>query len=90
MAKKRETNTPVLTEAQKAQAKVDNFKRVLPKRMDKALKAIRMVGDCTNPTYSYTTEQAMAVVVEIQSAVDNVKARFAGEPGKSGGFTLPE
>jgi len=89
MAKKNGTNKPPLTEAQKKQVKRDNFTRVLPPRMDKALKAIRMVGDCTLPSYSYTTEQAQAVIKELQKAVDVVSQRFAGVPGKSGGFTLP-
>lgn len=89
MGKKNSTKPP-LTEAQKAQAKVDNFIRVLPPRMDKATKAIRMVGDCTNPTYSYTEEQAKFIVKELQEAVDTVKARFAGEPGKGSGFALPK
>lgn len=89
MGKRRNTSTPPLTDAQKLQKRRDNFARVLPPRMDKALKAIRMVGDCTLPSYSYTAEQAQAVVGVLQMAVDTVKERFAGEPGKSGGFTLP-
>jgi len=90
MAKATTSNKPTLTDAQKLQVKRDNFARVLPKRMDKALKAIRMVGDCTLPTYSYNGKQAEAVVGVLQAALDGVKSRFAGEPGKSGGFTLPE
>jgi len=90
MAKKRETNTSPLTEAQKLQVKRDNFTRVLPPRMDKALKAIRMVGDCTNPTYLYNGIQGDAVMDKLQSAVDDVRRRFAGEQGKSGGFELPK
>jgi len=90
MAKKTGNSTTPLTEAQKKQAKVDNFARVLPPRMDKAIKAIRMVGDCTNPTYSYTEEQAVAVTKELKAAVDNVTKRFAGEAGKTGGFELPQ
>ena len=89
MAKKKDNSTPVLTDAQKKQVKRDNFARVLPPRMDKALKAIRMVGECTLPTYSYTTEQAQAIVDKLHGTVDEVKARFAGVQGKTGGFKLP-
>lgn len=88
MPQKKNSNKPELTEAQKKQAKRDNFLRVLPPRMDKALKAIRMVGDCTNPTYSYTDDESKLIVAELVAAVDSVKARFSGEPGKAGGFTL--
>lgn len=89
MAKKQDSNKPVLTEAQKKQVKVDNFARVLPPRMDKALKAIRMVGDCTLPSYLYTTEQSQAVVDKLFAAVNEVKERFSGVQGKSTGFKLP-
>lgn len=89
MGKKQNTNKPPLTAAQKKQKKVDNFARVLPPRMDKALKAIRMVGDCTLASYSYTTEQAQAVTDKLYAAVNEVKERYTGVQGKSGGFTLP-
>jgi len=89
MKTKGNSNKPELTEAQKKQVKVDNFARVLPKRMDKALKAIRMVGDCTNPSYLHDAVQAKTIVDGLQAAVDNVKKRFAGEAGKAGGFVLP-
>lgn len=90
MPPKRNSNRPELTEAQKKQKKKDNFARVLPRRMDKALKAIRMVGDCTLPTYSYNEEQSKYVVAQLQKAVDAVKQRFSGEQGKAGGFVLPK
>jgi len=90
MAKRQNSTKPELTEAQKKQVKRDNFLRVLPPRMDKALKAIRMVGDCTNVSYSYTDDEAKLIVAELLEAVDSVKARFTGEPGKAGGFELPK
>ena len=90
MGKQRNTTTPPLTEAQKKQVKRDNFARVLPPRMDKALKAIRMVGDCTLPTYSYTSEDAEAITDQLYAAVNEVKKRFAGTAGKAGGFELPK
>lgn len=89
MGKQRNTTTPSLTDEQKKQVRRDNFTRVLPPRMDKAVKAIRMVADCTNATYLYTTKQADFIISELQQAVDTVKSRFSGEPGKSGGFELP-
>ncbi len=89
MAKQRNSSTPVLTDAQKRQVKADNFARVLPPRMDKALKAICMVGECTLPTYLYTTEQAQAIVDKLHAAVKEVQDRFERVEGKSGGFKLP-
>ena len=90
MAKKNSSTKPELTEAQKQQVKRDNFARVLPPRVNKAVKAIDLVGDCTLPSYLYTKDQAAYVVGVLQKAVDGVTARFSGEKGKSGGFTLPQ
>lgn len=89
MGKKQSSNKPELTDAEKKQVKVDNFARVCPPRMDKALKAINLVGVCTLPSYSYTPQQADAIINGLQAAVDGVKARFKGVTGKSGGFVLP-
>jgi len=90
MDKQKGNSKPELTDVQKKQVKIDNFLRVLPKRMDKAKKAIRMVGDCTLPSYTYSVGQAEAVVNELQKAVGEVKARYEGKEGKSGGFVLPK
>jgi len=90
MGKKRNSTTPPLTDAEKKQVKRDNFARVLPPRMDKALKAIRMVGDCTLPTYTYSEEQAAAILAGLKQALDAVAKRFAGVASKTGGFTLPK
>jgi len=89
MGKQRNSTTLPLTDAEKKQVKIDNFLRVLPPRMDKALKAIRMVGDCTLPSYLCTTEQAKVIVKALLEAVGVVSDRFEGVPGKSGGFKLP-
>ena len=90
MGKQRANNKQPLTEAQKLQVKKDNFMRVLPPRMNKALKAIRMVGDCTLASYSYTPDQAKIIVENLHLAVNQVKDKFEGIQGKSGGFTLPK
>lgn len=90
MGKARNSTKPPLTEAQKQQKKRDNFTRVATPRINKALKAIGLVGDCTSSNYSFTEEQATAIMLELHRALDAVSARFKGEPGKSGGFTLPK
>ncbi|KKM22945.1 hypothetical protein LCGC14_1620120 [marine sediment metagenome] len=90
MAKKNGSTKPVLTDAQKKQVKMDNFARVCTSRMDKALKAIRMVGDCSNPTYLHTDEQGNVCINALRTAVEDVENRFAGIAGKAGGFALPK
>ena len=90
MSKQKGNSKPELTEAQKKQVKVDNFARVCPPRMNKALKAIGLVGDCTLPTYTYSVAQYEYVVAKLQAAVDDVKARYEGKTSESGGFVLPK
>ena len=90
MGKKNSSSVPALTEAQRKQKRKEAFGRVLPPRMDKALKAIHLVGECTTGNYLYTTEQADDVVDKLLKAVNVVKQRFTGEPGKSGGYQLPK
>lgn len=90
MAKKQGGNKPERSAAEIKAEKVDNFKRICPKRVNKALKAIGIVGDCSSGNYVYTEAEGKAVVLALQVAVDNVKVQFAGEAKASGGFVLPK
>ena len=90
MAKGKQTNRKPLTDEEKKQVKKANFHRVLPQRMDKALKAIGHVGDCASPNYLYTTDEAAYLVSQLREAVQLVEGRFSGVPGKSAIFKFPE
>jgi len=90
MAKGKNTGSKQLSDGEKKQAKIDNFARVAPRRMDKALKAIRQVGECSSVNYSYTTEQSSFLIAALREAIDRVEERYSSEPGKSAEFKLPE
>jgi len=66
-----------------------NFKRICPKRVNKALKAIGIVGDCSSDNYIYSEPDAKAIVLALETAIADVKSRFAGETKVKHGFKLP-
>lgn len=89
MAKKTEGNKPERTAAQKLQDKKDAFLRVCEPRLNKAVKSIHLVELCASPNYESSPEQVKAVVLVLQTAVDKVKASFAGEKKAVAGIKLP-
>lgn len=89
MAKKSTSNEQTKTPAEIKQEKKDNFLRVCEPRAGKAIKAIGLVGLCSSDNYIYSKEQASAVVLALETAVKDVKAKFAGESAKTAGFKLP-
>jgi hypothetical protein len=69
--------------------KTATFARVLPQRMNKALKAIKLVGQCSSPNYYFTETQAAKVVEALQVAVRQVQDSFSKVAKKAPSFTLP-
>jgi len=89
MGKKSNSNKPALTEAQKKDKKFASFKRVAAPRVNKALKAIGLVGLCASSNYASTEAERKAIVLALQTAVADVEVRFSGEQKAVAGFTLP-
>lgn len=62
--------------------KRDRFVRLAVKRMNRAIKDIRLVGNLSNrAAYAYTDEETKKIVKALQKEVDSVKARFSGPGG---------
>ena len=64
-------------------ANARKFRELAEKRVVKAMKAIRLVGNLSNRTnYSYTEEEAKKIVSALQKEVWAVKRRFkdSGNP----------
>ena len=81
-----------LTDAEKAKKDVERnaaFVRVVTPRINKALKAIRLVGSCAGPSYIYTREQRDAVGKALQVEVMSCIERFAGTKKEAASFVLP-
>ena len=89
MVKKKQETDKVLTEAEKLQAKRDAFTRVVPQRVNNAIKAIRLVKQCGSANYVSTDVQKRAVVTVIMNEVKELEATLEGNAPSTGGFKLP-
>jgi hypothetical protein len=65
-------------------AKRDRFVRLAVKRVNRAIKDMRLVGNLSNrAAYQYTDDDSRKIVKALKKEVDSVKARFSG-PGGAG------
>lgn len=55
----------------------DRFLRLAGKRVDRAVDAIRLVGNLSDPgNYQYSPEEAKKVIAALENELGDVKARF--------------
>lgn len=80
MARKKEGGT-------KSQEKQDALRRIGPKRVRKALKMIKLVGNLSR--YAPTPAQEKAILIALTDAVQSVESRFAGSAEGLDEFDLP-
>lgn len=63
---------------EKMSKKHDNFRRLAESRTNKALEAIRRIGNLSNPNvYAWEAEEAAKVVKVLEEAVAEVGKKFA-------------
>ena len=59
------------------ESKEDRFRRVAEARVNKIIKMIRLLGNCSrSETYTHTQEQVDQIFAALQSELDAAKARF--------------
>jgi len=78
----------VTTSEERQLVKAATFMRVVTPRMNKALKAIRLVGQCSGTNYFYTETQAARIVEALQVAVRQVADSYAKGTKKAPEFKL--
>lgn len=88
MAKETVSKKPVLTAEQKANAKRAAFAKVVTPRVIKALKAIRLIGNCASANYLYTPEQAQKIIATLHTAVEGVQGIYSKKVTKVSEFSL--
>ena len=68
------------------ETKEQRFQRLATKRTQAALQKIRLLGNLSGSSYSYTLEQADRILGALRAEVDAVEAKFnrAGGRKKSG------
>lgn len=72
------------------ESKGDRFRRLAPKRVNDAIKRIRMVGQlATTATYEYSRDEAEAIVTALDTELKKVEDRFGGLTVTEQVFSLP-
>lgn len=68
------------------QRKHEKFRELAEKRTNKALEAVRLIGNLSNrQTYVYEDAEVRKIVKALRDAVGDVEARFGKSTGRSGG-----
>lgn len=81
MAKKQETPPKEETKAQR-------FRRVISPRVNKAIKAISLVGSVKGSTYEYDEKQIAQISTALTDAVDKAMSSLEGKGDSAGGFSF--
>lgn len=69
--------------------KREKFKRLASQRTNNVLKAIQVLGNCSNrSTYSYTQDEVNKVFLEIERKLKETKSQFKISSRTNGEFRL--
>lgn len=60
-----------------SESKEDRFIRIVEPRVQKAVKAIAILGNCTGSTYKYTDGQSLQILKGLQDALDTLAGQFS-------------
>lgn len=59
------------------ESKPDRFRRVAEARVNKIIKMVRLLGNCSNPAvYDYTAEQVQQIFSTLQEELNKAQKRF--------------
>ncbi|CAE6689464.1 hypothetical protein R70006_00271 [Paraburkholderia domus] len=62
------------------EAKLANFERLAARRVNEALKTMKLIGNLSNKrNYEYTDDHARQIIEALETELKSVKARFAEE-----------
>jgi len=70
------------------ETKAERFKRVVTPRVNKAIKALRLVGNQSGSTYEYTPKQIENIGLALHKEVDTMIKQYASAGKADAGFTL--
>ena len=83
MAKKKNSRTQAIPENE---SKADRFKRVVTPRINKAVKAIEVIGFCGGSSYEYTPKQVEQISEALFAAIAKMADSFVGDAPAKGSF----
>lgn len=70
----------------KDETKAERFYRVVIPRIGKAVKAIRVIGYCSGPTYEYSPAQVEQIMSALTKATIDLQAKFQAKPSADAAF----
>lgn len=80
--KKKDSRVP------KDESKHSKFIRVCSPRVRKALKAIKLIGNCSTNDYAYSKEQVDKITEALYKAVNTLDQQFSGTHAAATAFSL--
>jgi len=72
----------------KDETKRDKFKRIVEPRVSKAVKAIRLIGNCSGSAYEYTEGDLTLIMVALQAALEQLETKYQSKVVSTFYFTL--
>lgn len=81
MSKKKEVVTEKQVESNEAK-----FVRIVTPRVIKAIKSIRLIGNCTHSGYKWTEAMSEHIRQELQAELDLLDSKFAKKMDKQSAF----
>lgn len=72
------------------ESKEDRFRRVVEARVNKLIKMLRLLGNCSGIAYAYTSDQVEQVFSTLQTELNNEYQRYVRADKKRRRFTLSE
>ncbi len=70
------------------ESKEDKFKRVATPRVQKIIKAIDTLGNCSGSGYGYTEDQVEKMFGAIENKLEETKARFQKKKNETKEFSF--
>lgn len=62
------------------------FKRLCQPRVNKAIKAIELIGNCAGAGYEYTPDDVALIIATLAKTLEQLSATFASKGVDTGGF----
>lgn len=72
------------------ESRCDRFQRVAEARVNKIIKMVRLLGNCSGSVYKYTDDQVAQIFNALQTELDNAKERFTRAQSGRKRFSLRE
>ena len=70
------------------ETKQQRFTRVVVPRVNKAVKAIGVIGFCCGSTYEHTPEQTQQILKVLDAAFQSLSKKLSGQADSGGSFSL--